>query len=453
MNTSMKYPFLSAVVALVLLPGAATAQEKLALGIDKAIALGLENSRALHSSLMKTEYADAKSSETSVLRFPKISFGGTYTRLSDVPPFSIGPIGNLLPAPVTISSTILDNYNLKMTLQQPLFTGWRLQSGANLADYTAQATNADYRKDRADLIYNIQGSYWNLYKAGESKKVLDETVAMMEAHVHDVQNFFEQGIVTKNEVLKIEVQLSNARVMQMDAENNVRLAKLSLNNTLGIPLPTDITLADTIQRNSDDYGSVDACLSKALEQRPELRGMEYRLKAGESAVTMARSGWYPQVYLVGNYLYARPNQRIFPSQDRFDNTWDVSLSVSLDIWNWGTTIHQTNQAQAQLAQAEDGLSQVRDGITLDVTQNYLNYKQSGDRISVADKGEAQAEENYRITDEKFKSGLALNTDLLDAEIALLQSRWNRIQALVDHQLAAARLQRAMGQDREPLVRP
>ncbi len=426
-------------------PVPAGAQSRLPLSMDKAIELGLENSKALHSSLMKVEYAESKSSETSVQRLPKISFSGSYVRLSDVPPFTIGPIPPILPDAVTISSTILDNYNAKVSLQQPLFTGGRLQSGANLADYTAQAVNADYQKDRADLVYGIRSSYWGLYKAIESKKVIDETVTMMEAHLGDIRNFYQQGIVTKNEVLKVEVQLSNARVMQMDADNTVRIATLGLNNTLGIPLSTEITLLDTIRNNPSQFAPVNDLVMKAYDLRPEIHGMEYRVKAGESAVTMARSGWFPQIYLVGDYLYARPNSRIFPTQDRFDNTWDIALSVSFDIWNWGTTIHQTNQAQAQLAQARDGLSQMKDAITLEVTQNYLNFTETGDKIAVAEKGVEQAEENYRITNEKFKSGLALNTDLLDAELALLQARWNNIQALVDHQLADARLQKSIGQ--------
>ena len=79
-----------------------------------------------------------------------------------------------------------------------------------------------------------------------------------------------------------------------------------------------------------------------------------------------------------------------------------------------------------------------------MTQSYLNVNESGERIGVAEKGVREAEENYRITNEKFKAGLALNSDLLDAEAGLLQARWNNIQARVDHELAQARLQRASG---------
>ena len=426
-------------------------QEKLSLTVEKAIKIGLENSKALHSSLMKVQYADAKLSETNASRLPSLKAGGSYTRLSDVPSFQATVPANSFgqgfpPQSVSfpLSQTILDNYNLRLTLQQPLFTGFRLESSSNIADYTAHASDEEYKKSRSDLMYDVKSAYWNLYKAIEFKKVIDENVEQVKAHLKDVKSFYAQGIVTKNEVLKVEVQLSNTLILQTDAQNNVRLAGISLNNVLGISLTTEVELASTIQHQPRESDEINSLIQKATEQRPEVQAMEYRVKAGEAGVTLARSGWFPQIYLNGNYYYARPNPRIVPAQDQFKDTWDVNLSVSLDIWNWGTTVHQTNQAQAQLAQAQDALGQLRDGITLEVTQNYLNFNQAKERIALAETTVSQAEENYRITNEKFKAGLALNSDLLDAEVALLQAKWTYIQALVEDELADARLQKSIG---------
>ena len=173
--------------------------------------------------------------------------------------------------------------------------------------------------------------------------------------------------------------------------------------------------------------------------------MDLRLKAGEAGVTAARSGWFPQIYLSGNYYYSRPNQRIFPTQDIFKDTWDVSVGVSVDIWNWGATIHQTDQAQAQLAEAKDALGQIQDAITLDLTQAYLNLQQAKERISVADQGVKQAEENNRVTSKRFNVGLASTSDMIDAEVAQLQAKTNYTNALVDYELAQARIAKSIGE--------
>ncbi len=429
--------------ALVLASASGRAQETMNLTVDQAIAIGLENSKSLHSSRMNVEGTQARSNQAFAEQLPTLKFGGSYTRLSQVPPFEIGPYPPILTSPIEVSPALVNNYNLRMTLQQPLFTGFRLSNSSDMAGRLSEAAGFDYERDRAELQYAVRSAYWGLYKAIEFKKVIDEVVEQMKSHLRDVQNFAAQGIATKNDVLKVEVQLSNSQLTQIDAQNNVELARIALNNTIGLPLTTRIELASAIQKTERTFDSLPSLLHRAETARPEIQGMDSRVKASESAVSMARSGWFPQIYLTGNYYYARPNQRIFPAVDQFRDTWDVSLSVSLDIWNWGSTIQQTHEAQAQLAQAHDALGQLRDGISLEVTQAYLSFNESGQRTSVADQGVVQAEENLRITNEKYKAGLALNSDVLDAEVALLQAKWNSIQALVDHELAGTRLQKAI----------
>ncbi len=422
------------------------------LSMEEAIKIGLEKSKALHGSLMRVQYADAKVSEAGALRLPSFKLGGTYSRLSDIPPASLTIPANAFgpgfpPQSVSsvLSQTVLDNYNLRLSLQQPLFTGFKLERNSDIAGYTAQAIQKDYEKDKSELIYNIKNAYWNLSKAFELQKVVDENVEQIKAHLNDVQSMQAQGILTTNDVLKVRVQFSDAQLRQIDMRNNVQLAKLALNSLLGIALDTDVQLTSTITTQQRPFSDLNSLTGQAFERRPELQAMEYRVKAGDAAVSLAQSNWWPQVYLVGNYLTARPNQRIFPTKDEFRDTWDVSLSVSFDVWNWGSTIHQTDQAKAQLAQAEDGLAQLRDGVVLDVTRNYLNLSRGNERIAVAEQGVKQAEENYRVTNAKFKQGLSVNSDLLDAEVALLQARTNHTQALVDYELARAALERAIGE--------
>ncbi|HUL43960.1 MAG TPA: TolC family protein [Bacteroidota bacterium] len=447
----MKFPTLRRMALAVVLwtPVGATAtnaQESISLSIDQAISTGIENSKSLHASLMNVEYTDARSGEVNAQRLAQIKLSGGYTRLSEIPPAEIGPYPPLFKDPIVISPSLLNNYTLRLSLQQPLFTGFRLQGASDMAEYTAQAASADYRLGKSDLVFAIRSAYWNVYKAKEFKKVIDENVAQMEAHRKDVQSMFDQGIITKNELLKVEVQLSNTRVLQLDAGNNVRLATIALDNLIGLPVQTGVEIASTIQTDSTKYSELTGLVEKAIANRDDVHAMEYRVKAAESGVSVARSGWFPQVYVTGNYYYSRPNQRYFPALDQFQDTWDVSLGVSLDVWNWGTTIRQTNQANAQLEEAKDQEGLLRDGVTLEVTQNYLNLHESLERIAVSDEAVKQAEENYRITNEKFLSGLALNSDVLDAEVALLQAKWNHIRALVDHELAGARLQKAVGED-------
>jgi len=418
------------------------AQDVKKLSIEESVQIGLKNSHSLHSSKEKVKNAQSRLSELKTNLLPSLKFSGMYTRLSPVEPFilSVPGLGTF-----NLASNIVNNYSAKLTLQQPLFTGFKLLSGVDVADYNAQAQKQDYSKDEHDLIYNIKNAYWILYKANQLKTVVDENVNQIKAHLEDVNNMFNQGLATKNDVLKVEVQLGDVQIKQIDANNNVRLSIISLDNVMGLPLSTQIEPVEKINSKVETLNTLDTYLDKAYQYRPELIGMDFRIKAGESGVSLAKSGWWPQLFLVGDYLSARPNQRIFPTTDTFSETWDVSLSVSWDLWNWGVTGHQTDQAQTQVEQAKDSYKITKDNITLEVTQTYLNILQAKEKLIVADNTVSQAEENYRVTDEKFKNGLTLNSELLDAEVALLTAKTNFVQSQVDYELAKAQLEKSSGE--------
>lgn len=436
MSSNMKI-----LLTLISVASIGSAQQKMALTIEQAVQIGLENSKFLRASQFKVQAAEAKAGEAGTFGLPSLKFQGAYTKLSDIPPAEVTtPFGTF-----PLSPTVLDNYALKTTVQQPLFTGWKISGAEDAAEYSSEATKQDFNKDKAEVIYTIKSAYWNLYRANEFKKFVDENVQQIQSHVTDAENLLKQGMLTSNDVLKVQVQLSDAKVRQIDATNNVQLAMIALNNALGQPLSTQIEIASSLQPTVAQQANINDLVKRAFDARPDILAMNARVKASEAALTSARGGWWPQIYLVGNYNYLRPNQRIFPTKDEFKDTWDVSVSVSFDIWNWNYTGHQTTQAQAQVAQAEEGLSLLKDGVTLDVTQSYLAVNQTKERAAVAEQGVVQAEENYRIMNERFKKGLVPNSELLDAEVALLQAKLNKTQSLVEYELAVARLSKSIGE--------
>jgi outer membrane protein TolC len=283
-----------------------------------------------------------------------------------------------------------------------------------------------------------------LFKAIQFKKVIDETVAQIKAHVEDAKNLEKVGMITRNDILKIEVQLSNVLYQQADAENMVRLATVALNNTLGISLATNIEITSSANLLEVQLDDLTKLIDQAVERRPEVKAASSRIKAGEAGVTLAKASWYPQISVGANYYYSRPNQRIMPTKDQFDGTWDAAVSVSMNIWDWMTTKHQTDQAESQLAQAVDGLGMIKDGVTLEVTQNYLNVSQAKKKIDIASLSVQQAEENMKVTNGKFKNGLASSTEMVDAETALISAKTNYTTSVVDYELSKAKLDKSIG---------
>ncbi len=433
---------------LVLATASGVAQEAKTLTMDDAIRIGKEQSKTLKASSMKVEAASARASEVNTNLLPSLKVEAGYKRLSDVDPFAVTL--PFLPSSVVLSPVVLNNYNLKVSLQQPLFTGFKLRSNARAAELTATAAEFEHRSDEADLILNIRNAYWLLYQTREVKKFVDENVERLDAHVADTRNLMKAGLVTRNDLLKIEVQLSSAKLTQIDAANDVQVALMNLNNLLGLPLDTDLQLSSVPEEYSNG-GSTGALaqnlVMRALTSRPDLQSMHYRVEASEASVTAARGNWWPQVFLAGAYFYNRPNARYLPTRDEFKGTWEVGVQLQFDLWNWGATGYQTEQAKAQLQQVEYLYDQMKDNVSLEVTRNQLQVERSRQKIGVAREAIGQAEENYRSTNDKYTNGLATSSDLLDADVALLQAKTNLTGALVEHEIAQARLARSIGEER------
>lgn len=420
--------------------------DKISLTVEKCIEIGLEYSQSFYASAMDVKIAEAKYKEMRTQLLPSLKLEGSYTRLSKIPPFEVNiSIPGLPPMNFVISESILNYYNLKMSLQQPLFTGLALENAVKAARLGSLAAKEIHAKDRSELIFNIKNAYWSLYKAMEFKKLIDENVQLIEAHLNDVQRFFDQGLAKLNDVLKIQVQLSSMKVTQVETKQGVHLAMMALNSLLGLPLDKEIELVSKVEVVEETLPDAASQVQKALVARSELKAMDYNRQAAAAAVKIARAAYFPQLFLVGNYYYSNPNQRVMPIQAKFKDTWDVSLGMSLNLWNWRATAYQVAQANAQLAKVRAVESQLKDMVTLEVQQNYFDLLLNKEKTAVSEQNVKQAEENYRITNERFKAGLTTNSELLDAEVALLQAKVGRTQAFIDYELSRARFHKSTGE--------
>jgi outer membrane protein TolC len=438
---TIRKSFITAVLFSLLFTHAINAQEKRRLTLDESLKIGLENSKILHSSKMKIISAEAQLSLANAGGLPSLALGANYTRLSNVEPYTI-----TIPefGTYTLSPTILDNYTAKLSLQQPLFTGNKISSNSDIAENNSLSAKQDYSKDEQDVVYNIKNAYWSLFLAGKVKDAIDENVQQVKAHLEDIQNFFKQGLATKNEVLKVEVQLSEAQLSQIDARNSVKIATVSFDNVINIPLSTEIEIQQDDQVENENIEDIDQLIDEAMKNRPDLKSLEFKLNASKNGITLAQSGWYPQISLGGEYDYEKPNARILPAENKFKGTWAAEINLTYSIWDWNSTKAQATEAESQFEQTKDSYNTLKDAVTLDVTQNYYNLVKAKESVLVSQQTVSQAEENYRVTDDRFKQGLTLNSELLDAETALVQAKTNYAQSIVDYELAKAQMKRSTG---------
>ena len=427
---------------IIFLASSLFAQEK-TLTLQESLEIGLKNSKDLKISRSKIDYSDAKLTEIKSLFLPQIKLFGNYTRLSDnIPAFEVTmPFS---PNPIRISDPIYDNYTFKLGFNQPLFTGFKLSSLKKSAKLNLEASESDYSKEENETKFNIYNAYWNYYKAAEIQKVIAQTLEQMGEHLKDTKNFYENGLVAKNDLLKLEVQYSNTKLMLIEADNYVEIARIAFNKSIGVEITSETKLrADELSINTEKYELADI-IDEALKNRKELKSLSYRLEASKEGITAAKANWMPSLYLSGNYYYTNPNQRFQPAKNEFNSNWELGVTLSWDVWNWGLTSSQVSQAEQTKIQIETNVDQLKENIQMEVYSNFLNMNKYDEKVNVSKETLKQALENYRVTSEKYNTQLATSTDLIDAETSKLTAQTNLKTAEVDYQIAKVKLEKSLG---------
>ena len=429
------------ILILILVSQTLFAQER-ELTLERSIEIGINNSKELRIANSRLKAAEAKVNEYESMFLPKISLSAGYSRLSDVKPFEVSiPFA---PSPIKIQDAILDNYQLKLSFVQPLFTGFRLSSLEDAAEFQANAIDFEYQKELNEKSMNIRTAFWNYWKAQKVVELLEENIKSLKNHLKNTENFVDVGLATQNDLLKLEVQIHQAELKLIEAKNGKDLARANFNKEIGLKLDEEIVLkAESEQLLEKSYNLSDI-VKEAIQNRNEIKSVNQNIRAGEEAVNIVSADWFPQINLFGNFYYNRPNQRIMPLEDKFNESWDVGVAMQWQIWDWGGTSSKLKQAEEQLNQAETSLQILKENIQMEVYSKYLNLKKEIEKVKAAQKGVKSAEENLRVTKNKYESQLATSSDLIDAEVYLLQAKTDLETAKADQNLAHSELMKSLG---------
>jgi outer membrane protein TolC len=412
------------------------------ISLEESLRLGLRNSKEIAIANSKHKSSLAALNEISSQMLPKVTFGAGYTRLSDIPPFEVNvPI---FPTPIKIQDPVLNVYNLKLSVEQPLFTGFRLSSLKSAAELNSKANKVEFDQSFNNKALAIYNSFWNYYKLQQVYKLVSENLTSLKNHLKDTEQFLEAGLVTENDALKLKVQIANVELKLIDSQNGVEISRSVFNKELGLPLDSQTTIEVNEPEIIEETINSEELVREAVSNRAELKSIGYRVNAGEEAISAANAGWYPQVFAFGNFYYSKPNQRILPLEDEFADSWDVGVGLQWNLWDWGNNSAKAEQAEENVFQARKNAELVEEGVRLEVYGNYLKLKSSLDKITVGKLAVESAQENYRITKEKYNQQLATSTDLIDAEVELLNAQTNLTNTLVDYELAKVTLNKSVG---------
>ena len=331
-----------------------------------------------------------------------------------------------------------NNHSNGLTASLPIFTGGKLSGTIKQAKANYQYNEVGVQRTYNEMRSTVTDGYFNMLQADNIQKLSAESVTRLEDHLKNVQAQYDVGVVAKVDVLRSQVELANAKQTLIQAENSYQVAEANMNKIVGLPMDTNLKLDNLLVYNAYDK-NMDDCLAYAAEHRPELMQAKYNVDAAKGALMVARSGHMPQVAASASQSWSDSN---WPGDEK--GNWGVGVNVSMNVFDTGVTLSKIHGAEADLKKAEETYRNTVDSVNLDVRSNYLGLREAEKRISTTKLAVEQADEDYRIAQLRYMSGVGTNTDVLDAQVALTQAKTNYTKALYDYNTSKTALETSIG---------
>lgn len=425
------------VIAAVFFAGMATfsAQEKKMLTLDEAVQLGIQSSKSLKIDAAKIEEATADLLEAKNRQLPDLKVSASYMYLPFAPNINIKLPGVSAEGGPKVNQVAFGSANLSL----PLYSGGRIKYGIESAKYLVEASKLTTENDKVAIAYNVAQAYNNLFKASQSIKVLEENLTASTKRDETFLKLENNGVIARNDRLKANLQTSNIELQLLEAKNNYKIANINMDLLLGLPETTEIEVDSDYINEMQVVKTVDYYLNTAQLNRKDLQALQQLRKAASLGTKAAKAENLPSIALTGGYVAAD-----VPKFFTMYNAVNVGLGIQYNLsnlWKKNSSLKQSQAREKQLSATDEMLN---DNIKLEVNREYQNADYYKQRIEVFEKSSVQANENYRITKNKYDNGLATMTDLLEANAAQITASVGVINAKADAALAYRKLLQTTG---------
>lgn len=405
--------------------------------LDEAIKLGVESSNVVKLSRAKIDQAISEYQQARDRSKPNGSASFGYNRAEI-------PYNTLALGPTKFSLPKNDNAYLgTASLSQVIFEGNKLKYAQQSTELLTQVARLDAQNDKDQITFDIINQYYDLYKVLQSKKVVEQNLAAIDEQIHQAQRFFDQGLVTKNDVLRFQLQRSNIELNGIDLETNRKIVNYNLDVMLGLPETTQLMINE-INNDQRQIGPLTDYIDTALATRAEVRELDLRTQVAETNINDVKANTSPTLAASGSAYYVGISANPLPQSGTFITPVTIGLNLS---WNFSALWNNKNKVSEAKIQREEVV--INKAITInnvkrEVNENYQNYTMALDKIKLLQTAIEQAGENNKILESKYQSSIASATDRADAQTLLYQAQINLELAKADAGMAYYTLLKSTG---------
>ncbi len=401
------------------------AQQKLDLQACKDLAL--EHNYTLKEGALDVEIARARANEAFTNYFPIISanmlgFKTTKPLISES--FEIPlPIPDL---PALHFDLLSHGLGVSVMAVQPVFMGGQIVNGNRMAKLGHEMTAQKFELTKEEVLLKVEQLYWNNIEVAEKMQTVDVAMKQLQAVQKQTNDFVEAGLITRNNLLKVNLKLNELKSQQFQLENIQDLVKKMLSQLIGVGADS-VLYTQPAMWNEELPLTYKVSAFEAVHQSKQytLLGDEVRLRDLERRIAIGKH--LPSLSVGGSFVY----HNLFHSSV---NTFVGLLNVSVPISGWWGGSYQIKQAKLKLRQAQMQQTNASEQLVLQVENYYSKLEESYKQLQIAREGIAEAEENYAMSLVNYESGMTSITDLLDAQTILQENKNMQTDALIAYQV-------------------
>lgn len=412
------------------------AQQTYPLSVDELFRRGEENSLRIRESQIQQNIAAEREKTALNNRLPDINIGVTGGYVGETTLFQQGLSHPTHPETPNWSQ----NYNVQLT--QPLYNGGRIRNNIRQASLEKQIAALNLTTDKAELKLLLLRQYLNLIGYYKQKEVFTRNVEESEVRLKDIRRMRKEGVVTRNDEIRSELQLTNDRLNREEAANSILLTSQQINLVLGFEetllLQPDTLVLATVSRLStyEDY------IRQASAHYPELRIARTNIELAQNSVLLTQADNLPSLSLKAGNTLARPLSSSMT--DVFANNWNILLNLSYPLSSLYHNKHRIREARQQVSLYRTREEQVMQEVRTRVNTAYIRHREALRRVEALTLSVQQAEENYRIVRNRYLNQLSILTDLLDASNVRLEADLQLTTARTETLYTYYELQRSCG---------
>lgn len=396
--------------------------------LDKCIELALGNNPQINAAFHDILASDARIKQVWANYFPQLSWQTGYTKIKQL------QLSDALGRNLTFNYYILG----QVTLQQMLYDFGVTQNQATIKRLDYEAYKITLSATINDVIYQTKDAYFNLLFAFENRRVAEDTVKKFEMFYNQAKAFYEIGMNPKVDVTIAEVNLSNAKLQLIQADNAVNLAVAKLNNVMGVPFIDKYNVQERLK-----YQPVDVTFNKSVEiardARPELKLAELKVESANQTMKLVKKSYFPTLSVEGQY-------------QRGGKSWNSNYGYNIGGYLNFPTINgmliknEIKEARYLYDKEIANAKNTQNSIYLEIQNAYLTLEEKKNQMPVAILGVKQAKENYELSYGRYRVGEASPTELKDAQINYQQAQLTYYNALYQYNSSKAALEKAIGKN-------